>query len=131
MVDRVFAMITTLSPMPAGTLGFRASGRITAEDYTEVLEPALRAAVDAGRPIRLLFELDDDADYSTGAAWQDLKTGATLGLPHLSAWERTAIVSDADWVERTSQMLGWMMPGELRSYPTAAIEDAKSWLAGD
>jgi hypothetical protein len=124
-------MITTLSPMPEGTLGFRASGRITAEDYTTVLEPALRSAVEAGQPIRLLFQLADDVDYSTGAAWQDLKTGATLGLPHLSAWERTAIVSDADWVQRMSQALGWMMPGELRSYPSAEIEDAKAWLTGD
>jgi hypothetical protein len=40
-------------------------------------------------------------------------------------------VSDADWVERMSQFLGWMMPGELRSYPSAEIEDAKSWLADD
>jgi hypothetical protein len=124
-------MITTLSPMPEGTLGFRASGRITAEDYTTVLEPALRSTVEAGQPIRLLFQLADDVDYSTGAAWQDLKTGATLGLPHLSAWERTAIVSDADWVQRMSQALGWMMPGELRSYPSAEIEDAKAWLTGD
>jgi hypothetical protein len=124
-------MITTLSPMPEGTLGFRASGRITAEDYTTVLEPALRSTVEAGQPIRLLFQLADDVDYSTRAAWQDLKTGATLGLPHLSAWERTAIVSDADWVQRMSQALGWMMPGELRSYPSAEIEDAKAWLTGD
>jgi hypothetical protein len=123
-------MITTLPSMPAGTLGFRASGRISAEDYTDVLEPALRDTVDAGQPIRLLFQLAEDADYSTGAAFQDLKTGATLGLRHLSAWERTAIVSDADWVERMSQFLGWMMPGEFRSYPSAEIEDAKSWLAG-
>ena len=34
--------------MPAGALGFRVSGRLTREDYRDVLVPPLRAAVDAG-----------------------------------------------------------------------------------
>ena len=116
--------------MPEGTIGFRASGRVTAEDYTEVLEPALRNAVDAERPIRLLFQLADDADYSSGAALQDLKTGATLGLPHLSAWERTALVSDADWVGRMVQAFGWMMPGRIKVFESDDVDDAKEWLVG-
>jgi SpoIIAA-like len=122
-------MIEKISPMPDGTIGFRASGRVTAEDYRGVLEPALREAVGRQQPINLLYQLADDVDYTSGAALQDLKTGAAIGLPHLSSWHRTAVVSDAEWIERTVQGVGWMMPGEVRSFHGNEIEDAKTWLA--
>jgi hypothetical protein len=41
-------VIERISDMPAGTLGFRVDGEIEREDYTEVLEPAPQAALDAG-----------------------------------------------------------------------------------
>jgi hypothetical protein len=122
-------MIETISPMPEGTIGFRASGRVSAEDYRNVLEPALRDAVGRQQPIKLLYQLADDVDYTSGAALQDLRTGAEIGLAHLSSWQRTAVVSDAQWVERMVRGLGWMMPGEVRSFQANQIEDAKTWLA--
>jgi hypothetical protein len=122
-------MIEAVSGMPEGTIGLRAGGRVDAEDYTKVLEPALRAAVERGEPINLLYVLDDDTDYTAGAAMQDMKTGVTLGVPHLSAFRKTALVSDADWVQRLSQAFGWMMPGELRTFGKADLAAAKSWLA--
>ena len=33
-------MITTISDMPAGTIGFEATGTVTADDYETVLVPA-------------------------------------------------------------------------------------------
>lgn len=115
--------------MPAGTIGLRASGRVSASDYQTVLEPALRSAVERGEPIKLLYVMAEDTDYSAGAAVQDLKTGATLGVPHLSAWRKTALVSDAEWVERVTHAFGWMMPGDFRTFPASDIDDAKAWLA--
>jgi hypothetical protein len=41
-------MVEVIPDMPAGALGFRVSGRLTREDYRDVLVPPLRAAVDAG-----------------------------------------------------------------------------------
>lgn len=34
-------MIAAIEGMPAGTIGLRGSGRLTREDYRDVLEPAL------------------------------------------------------------------------------------------
>jgi hypothetical protein len=43
--------------------------------------------------VRLLSVLEDDFKMSAGAAGQDAKVGMQLGLGHLSAWKRTAIVT--------------------------------------
>jgi hypothetical protein len=122
-------MIEEISGMPAGTIGLRASGKVSAGDYKTVLEPVLRAAVERGESIKLMYVMATDTDYSAGAAVQDMKTGATLGVPHLSAWRKTALVSDAEWVGRVPHAFGWMMPGEFRTYAAAEVDDAKSWLA--
>ena len=38
-------MIKRIDDMPAGTIGFRANGKLTRDDYRNVLEPVLRGEV--------------------------------------------------------------------------------------
>ena len=47
-------MIEPLQGMPDRTIGFRASGRVTREEYREMLLPAMRAAAEAG-DVRMVF----------------------------------------------------------------------------
>lgn len=118
-------MISVIDDMPPGTIGFRASGKVTDEDYETVLVPAVRAALEQGA-VRLLYVLPDDTSYSAGAVWADTK----LWAGHVRGWERVAVVSDADWLEHAAKAFGWMMPGELRVFDDDDLEDAKSWVAG-
>jgi hypothetical protein len=118
-------MITVIEGMPAGTLGFRASGKVTDEDYESVLVPAVEAALDAGR-VRLLYVLADETSYSPGAMWSDTR----LWARNLRAWERVAVVSDADWLENAVKAFGWMMPGEVRVFDDDDEDEARAWLAG-
>jgi stage II sporulation SpoAA-like protein len=122
-------MIEEISGMPGGTIGLRASGKVSADDYKTVLEPVLRGVVERGEPIKLMYVMAEGTDYSAGAALQDMKTGAALGVPHLSAWRKTALVSDADWVDRVAHAFGWMMPGDFRTFAAKDIDAAKTWLA--
>src|SRR4051812_34589681 len=69
--------------MPPGTIGFEASGKVTDEDYRDVLVPAVRAALEAGR-VRLLYVMADDTSYSPGAMWADTK----LWAGKLRDWQR-------------------------------------------
>jgi hypothetical protein len=41
-------MIERIDDMPAGTIGFKADGKLTRDDYRNVLEPVLRAAAESG-----------------------------------------------------------------------------------
>jgi len=121
-------MITPISDMPAGTLGFEASGQVTEQDYRTVLVPALKAALDGSGGVRLLYVLGDDFDsYSAGAVLQDAK----LGLGHLRGWERTAVVTSHEGLGRAVRAFAWMMPGDARVFGTGEVQQAKDWLAHD
>ena len=121
-------MIENIEGMPAGTIGFRASGKLTRFDYRDVLEPVLRKAAEAGS-IRMLFELAEFDGLEPAAWWDDMKTGLGLGLGHHSAWKKSAIVTDVDWVAKAFRLFAWMTPGEVTVYGSARREEALAWVA--
>jgi hypothetical protein len=123
-------MIERLDDMLPGTIGFRATGHVTRDDYRDVLEPALRQAAEAGE-VRLVYAVGPDyQEMESGALWEDAKTGAALGMGHHSAWKRTAIVTDIDWMRRAIHMFTWMTPGEVRVFGLDELDEAKTWAAG-
>jgi hypothetical protein len=122
-------MVEKLEGMRAGTIGFRASGKVSGEDYREVLEPALRAAADAGE-VRLLFVFEKDAELSPGALVEDARTGLALGIGQHSAWKRTALVTELDWVRRAFDLFSWLAPGEVKIFEPAQLEEARAWVSG-
>lgn len=121
-------MIETIDDMPTGTIGFRASGKLTRDDYREILEPVLRKAAELGE-IRMLFQLTDFEGLEPGAWFEDVKTGFGQGIGHRSAWKRSAIVTDVDWVEKALNLFSWMTPGEVKVFGLDQLVQAKSWVA--
>lgn len=120
-------MIELLEDMPEGTIGFRATGEVTADDYRQVLEPAVKKAVEAGE-VRMLYMLDGDFKLSAGASLQDTRTGIVAYIHH-SEWKKSAIVTDAEWLVKSMHAFGWMVPGELEVFPVAELDKAKEWLS--
>ena len=118
-------MLEPLPHLPANVIGFEAIGEVEASDYRDVLVPAIdRAAADGY--VRLVYVLGDRfTSYSVGAGWLDAK----LGLRHLGAWKRAALVSNHDWVQHIVTMFGWMVPGEVKRFALADQEDAIAWAA--
>jgi SpoIIAA-like len=121
-------MVEKIEDMPAGTIGFRASGKLTPEDYREVLVPTLREAVEAGE-VRMLFVLSDFEELEPRAWLEDAKTGLELGFLKHSAWKRSAIATDAEWVKKAFRMFAWMTPGEVKVYELAEEAAARTWVA--
>ena len=62
---------------------------------------------------------------SGGALWQDLK----LGVEHLRAWKRIALVTDIEWMAHLTDLFGWMTPGETKVFPLARRDEAIQWVA--
>lgn len=116
-------MITVIEDMPAGTIGFAASGKVTDEDYETVLVPAVRVAVERGE-VRLLYVLPEGTTYTPGAMWADSK----LWAGNLRAWQRCAIVTDEDWIENAIKAFGWMMHGKVKVFDDDELDEAKEWL---
>ena len=119
-------MLRPLPDLPPGVIGFEAVGEVTADDYREVLRPAVEAAVAAG-PLRIVYLMGPEfVGYATGAYWEDTK----MGLGHLGSWERIAVVTDVEWVEHLVSGFSWMVPGDLRRFPVDDHDEAIRWAAG-
>jgi hypothetical protein len=123
-------MVERLQDMPAGTLGFRVTGRITREDYADVLVPELRRAIADGGRLRTVYAIEDLDEIEPSALWADTELGFDLTVRHHDAWERSAIVTDIEWMARATRAFGWMIPGEARVFPMAELQQAKAWVAG-
>jgi hypothetical protein len=121
-------MVERIEEMPAGTIGFRVVEELTGADYREQIEPALGAAAERGE-VRLLFEIDAGFGMDASAVVEDAKTGLKLGLGHMKAWKRTAIVTDVDWIRKAMKAFGFMAPGEVRVFEPAELGAAKVWVA--
>ncbi|WP_328471212.1 STAS/SEC14 domain-containing protein [Actinoplanes sp. NBC_00393] len=123
-------MIEELGGLPDGVLGFRFAGPVTREEYLGVFRPPLQAALEGGQGIRLVLVIDQDFGwFQPGAFWEDLKFGLGPGTEHHKAWERMAIVSDADWVRHALGLFGFLVPGAARVFPGTGLDEAKAWLA--
>jgi stage II sporulation SpoAA-like protein len=121
-------MIEKLADMPAGTIGFRAGGEIEPGDYTEVLGPELNRIVESGERLRSLYLIQKIDEIEPRALWEDTKLGFGLVRRH-DVWERSAIVTDEEWIARATRMFLWMFPGEARVFAVAELEAAKAWVA--
>jgi SpoIIAA-like len=71
--------------------------------------------------------IDRLEEIEPGPLWEDAKAGT---IRHRSALERTAMVTDQEWLVRAARLMGWMAPGEFKVFPTAELEHAKAWISG-
>lgn len=118
-------MIEVMTDLPEHVLGVRATGEVTADDYRQVLVPALERKLRSRRRVRLLYVLSDGFEgYTGGAAWQDAK----VGMLHLTAFERAAVVTEVDWIEKTVRALGFAIPGEVRVFDHDELQKAREWV---
>lgn len=118
-------MIEQITDLPAGALGFRARGHVTAADYENVLVPDVEAAFAMNPKLRLLYHCGEDfAGFDAGAAWDDAK----LGLRHFSGWERVALVTDVGWLRLAARTMGFAVPAEFRLFHNAEMAEAREWL---
>jgi hypothetical protein len=120
-------MLTRISNMPLGTVGFEAHGDVDDDDFEDTVAPVLEREIAAGRKVRLLYLLGPQMrDYESDAVKEEMKFAAR----HATKYERVAIVSDESWLRPALSVLSVLLPGQLRGFPVAQLETAKSWVAG-
>ena len=118
-------MLEAMTRLPPGLLGFEVNGALHADDYRDMLLPAVEAAIQRGEKVRIVLVFESFDGLSGGALWQDLK----MGVEHLTHWERIALVTDIDWMTHLTALFGWMTPGDLKRFPLAEREAAIVWAA--
>lgn len=118
-------MIKVVEGFPQSVVGFIAEGRVTRQDYAEVLIPAVEAALHKRERIRCYYELGPDfTGFDAAALWEDAK----VGIGHLSRWERVAVVTDTEWIRVAMNALRFLIPGEVRVFASGQAAEARAWI---
>src|SRR5438105_13524948 len=114
-------MIEIIEGLPNNVVGIAVTGRVTKRDCYDVLMPAMEKSLKRHDKIRLYYELNS---RFPGAAWDELD----LGLEHASRCERVAIVTDIGWVRLTVKALRFLIPSEIRVFPTDQADEGRAWI---
>lgn len=119
-------MIEKLQNMPANMVGFRATGAVTKEDFTQLVIPEVEKMVNETGKLNYLLILDTSPKEFTASAWlQDV----LLGIKNLTKWNRAAIVTDSELIHNFTTIFSALMPGEFRGFHKIDIEVAVDWVS--
>lgn len=119
-------MIEIMNDLPPHVVGFRATGKVTKEDYENILMPVVDAQSKNFKQLNFILLLDTDVSNYTFGAWVD---DALVGWKHLMHWHRVAIVSNRDVIKKITDIFGHLVPGEYKGFKTEDLEEAKKWVA--
>ena len=118
-------MLTPIELAADNAIGFSANGEVTAEDYETVLIPAVEEILRHEEKIRFLYHLGPEfTGFTGGAMWDDAK----VGLRHLGAWERIALVTDVEWLRKAAPLISITVPGEVKLFANTELAAAMRWV---
>lgn len=118
-------MISKLEGLPENVAAFCAIGEVTKEDYEKTLIPDVEDKLEHHEKIRLLYFLGPKFErFTAGAMWDDTK----VGLQHIGAWDKIAMVTDVPWLRNTVKCLGFVIPGKVKIFHNAELDQAKDWI---
>ncbi len=115
-------MIEQLSGVPAGTLGFKLSGKLHDEDY-KTFVPAIDAAAKSGK-VRLLAQFHDFQGWDLKALWDDIKFSTT----HCTKIERIALVGEKKWEQWMAKVCKPFTMAKIKYFDASQVDAAKAWL---
>ena len=118
-------MLKILEGLPNNVLGVSAEGKIIGTDYETVLIPAIEEKLKANKKVRMIYQL---GTKFTGFKLSALLDDAKMGMKHLSAWDRIALVSDHEMINTFAKFFGHMLSCELRIFKNAEMGEAKKWI---
>jgi hypothetical protein len=119
-------MMEIIGGMPENVLAVSGRGKITKEDYERVLIPALEEKLKNHEKIRMLYQLAPDFTAFTPGAMVD---DAKVGIRHLTAFEKIAVVSDAEWMLAAARVFGFLIPCPVKTYANGELKAAKEWVS--
>jgi len=115
-------MIEIVKGLPDNILGIVAKGRVTKEDCSDVLRPAMERSLKRHERVRLYYEI---GSRFPGAGWEGLE----IGLDRLPQWEKIAVVTDTGWVRQTVNALRFLLPTEVRVFTCLEANEGRAWIA--
>ena len=107
-------------------LGLRATGKLTDQDYQEILIPRPEALIKKNGKVRLLcFKDEEFSGLEAGAIWEDAK----FFLHHKNDFEKMAIVGGPKWIELIMKLFAPLMKGEVKTFSAGQLSKAWEWIS--
>jgi hypothetical protein len=107
-------------------LGFHITGKLSAEDYEEVLMPAIEAQIEANGKARILLKWDENFKGWEAKAMLD---DARLGFAHWNDFEKIALVGAPKWLDIFLKIFDATSKGEVKTFEEGAYDQAMAWAA--
>ena len=119
-------MFELVEGMPPDVLAIEAVGRVTHEDYRNILIPRAEAMM-AQAPIKMIYVIGKEfAGYDLEALWDD----GAFGFKHWREFKRIAVVADLAWLRASISMFTPFFPAEVRLFNLSELSAAKDWIIG-
>jgi SpoIIAA-like len=119
-------MIEKLADLPPGLIGLRAGGRLTPENYQDVITPMVDDAMRDGARLRCLIEIEPGFEGLTAPAIAD---DVRLGLHAFGSFDGVAVVTGTGWVAEASKWVAFLVPFPVRVFGPDERRAATDWLA--
>jgi hypothetical protein len=119
-------MIEVMGESDGDVLGLRATGKLTASDYRDVLVPTVERWLDRFATLKVLFLLDQPfRGWSLGAAW----VNTVFDVKHRRDFDKVAIVGAPRWEQFCVNVAAALvMTGELRTFDRERLDAAWQWV---
>lgn len=119
-------MIEIIPGLPPKVAAFKATGKITADDYKTTINPLVKKVDRQFGKINYLLIINTSLqNYSLGAWLKDL----LLGLRYFAKWNKLGIVTDKQEIKRFTDLFGTFLPSVTKGFMMEDEEIAKRWIA--
>ena len=118
--------VTVIEGLPDDVVGLSVAGSSTPGTTRTTIVPLIEAKLARHEKIRLLYRIGPGFEsFTPGAVWND----TLIGLKHLTAFSRVAVVSDIAWIRHAVRAFAPLIPAELSVFADVELEAAKAWIA--
>lgn len=117
--------VLVMEGFPDDVIGLDFRGLITAKDYEQTIIPLVESKIESKKTVKLLAVFGTYFDgYSAGAMWDDL----SIGLKHLTSFDKIAIVTDEEWLRHSTKFFAFLMPSQVMVFSLSELDQAKDWI---
>jgi hypothetical protein len=115
-----------VSPESKGNiLILSAVGKLTDQDYKNIIIPRLESIIREHGKARLLLDMGDEFHgWEAAALWDD----ANFGLTHRNDFEKMGVIGGPKWVEWGLKIAALAISGEIREFSSNEREEALRWI---
>ena len=100
-------------------------GRLTVEDYEQILIPKLDEIIGEYQKVRAVIIVDESfTGWELGALWEDAK----YGLKHRHDFDKIAMVGASHWLEKAVKLGSVFIDSEVKTFDVDKLSDALVWI---